>query len=214
MPNLYTSPNACLEVPLQKHVPEGRTLDGHPYGERQRALRAYFGTSGAEQPVYNPLTGQMDTAAEIIGGYFDLDAAADSAEPPWTPEERQTAKRELDRICKQRPDLVRRVEYATPAAERPWPTYDLQAEEGILEACELLGLAHQALSYEAENQARPELLEALRHLATTQEIPDTPGATRVEGPEFAGMTLGPVPPSVAIANKRSEGVRDEGKFEL
>jgi hypothetical protein len=50
-----------------------------------------------------------------------------------------------------------------PASQKPWPTYDTDSVEEILQIQARLGMSAEGIRlYEVENQARPEIIEAMQ----------------------------------------------------
>lgn len=177
---VYKSKSLGLRVQIRpersKHHPTtGDVIEVIP------RVYAEFGVFGPERDFYNQLSGEMDTAATIIGGVFDLDAIAE--ERGWDADVKAQAERELDRQCTLRPELLQRVDYISAPAPRPWPTYDGTDPDKVIEIAQATGTSAAAAAYERENLERAELIEQLDKDAATQPVVE------------------PVEPVVAISNE-------------
>lgn len=166
---LFKSPHAAMTFNIRPSIPT-RNAMGEIISERP-AIRAEFGQFGAEQPVVNPLTGQTDMHAEIIGHFFDTDLwyeqrlesrpVQDEAEVERCQEEKEYLELVLQRKCREVPSLIQQVERVAVPASVPWANYDAQTAEQVVDAAQLLELVPEAVRYERENQRRPDVLSVL-----------------------------------------------------
>lgn len=179
---LYTSHYADLQVLCR---PE--SIHYHPATgveiSRTKALVANFGSHGGEFEALDPLTQQPERHALIFGHYFDSEAAAERLE--WTPEERESVEAVLDKLARDQPYLLQKVDLSRPPLPAPWPTYDQTAEKEIVQFAVTLGLVAEALAYERENENRESITKALEAAIEVVKQPK-----KTEKPEPAAITLG------------------------
>ena len=119
---------------------------------------------GNEQDARNPVLGMEALSienkhADIRGGAFDLDYAADRL--GWTDEQRATAAAKL--LRKAHDPTFRWVTLYEPATPTPpWPTYDkLTNYLEIAKLAESLGLLGEAIAYERYTKNRDGVLTEL-----------------------------------------------------
>jgi hypothetical protein len=172
---IFLSKHAGLTIPLwpeQYHT--------YPDGQREMVVQpggAEFDLGLQSTPEFipedeegNPVTtapvlgmdnyhSMPNVWADLRGGAFDLDAAADHY--GWSKEQRDTAARKLLRLA-----LDPKAAYVTlfepTLPEPPWPTYDsLQNYLEIAKLADDLGLLDQALAYEMYTKKRKGVVEAL-----------------------------------------------------
>ncbi len=157
---LFKSPNHKGFVQVVRHRTPSRfnNVTGEPIEWHSR-LAAEFGSFGPEYQVYSESTGSMRTTANIEGGFFDSQAA--QAVNHWTDEEREAVEQKLREVCGTRPDYVREIVAVHVPADAPWATYDVTEPGDVVKNAKILGLEPEALRYERETQARPEVLEPL-----------------------------------------------------
>lgn len=177
---LYHSPHALFQVILRPerkrfHPVTGDVIEVIP------ALWAHFGRAGDEYEFRNPMTGEMDTAADIQGHYYDSDAEAD--QHGWDPETHEMVVRKLDQLCRDQPDRIRRIEVVKPPAGKPWPSYDDQDADTIAVIAEASGLWDQVRAYEAENRQRPVLLDPALAADAVTSVAGIPAASPQTDPE-------------------------------
>lgn len=148
-------------------APEIRNQDGSLQREEIRALWAEFGVYGAEYQYQNA-DGQMDVAADIRGGYFNLDEQA--REKGWNDKEKEIVARHMLRLAESGRGQFSL--YSKPATPAPWPTFDQTHHNQIPVLAAQLGLLNEALAYESENKNRDGVVGKLREeLAKQQAVP-------------------------------------------
>jgi len=104
-------------------------------------------------------TSMANIWADIRGGAFDLDAAADHY--GWTQEQKDIAARKMLRLALD-PKIAYLTLYEPKPPTPPWPTYDsLQNYLEIAKLADDLGLLDEALFYEMYTKKRKGVLEAL-----------------------------------------------------
>lgn len=96
--------------------------------------------------------------ADVRGGAFDLDAAAQRYE--WTEEEREFVARRMLRLCA-RPEFTDFRLWEPVAPGPPWPTYDDAHHFRVAALAEELGLVPEALAYERATKNRSSVVEGL-----------------------------------------------------
>lgn len=153
--SVYRSTSQGLRVKVRSALQKRHPVTGDVI-ETIPAVYAEFGLFGPEVPIYNPLEGGMDTTAEIIGGFYDLDAVADAKieAGEWDEDVKAMVRRRLDSLAQSQPGLLQRVDHVVPPASKPWPTYDDTPAKEIPSLAENLGLLGPALAYERENEDR------------------------------------------------------------
>lgn len=130
----------------------------HPW-EIDAALER-FNFAGVPEGV-NPLTrvSVFDTEAYVYGQEF---------------EDEDQAQAYLDRIDKRLLKLAERhpsefIPVPKPLSGKPWPTYDEDSVEDILQLQERTGISAETIRlYEVENQKRAEVIEAMENLENAQ----------------------------------------------
>lgn len=126
---------------------------------RVPSLTAEFGEHGGTFNAENPLTGQLEEHAIINGHFFDSESAQERL--GWSDEERESVEMAIEKIGREQPFLVARVDLEVRPTGKPWPTYDEMNAESVLSFANALGLIEQALAYENENKARKTLIAQL-----------------------------------------------------
>lgn len=122
--------------------------------------------------VTDPLSGQMEKRAFIRGGFFDTEEAKERL--GWTDDEHDSVVAKLDKICRDEPYLLARVEHVPVVANKPWPTYDDTHWKTIPVLAEQLGLTEVALAYEKANKNRQTVVDKLEQpLPTSTFIPES-----------------------------------------
>lgn len=173
-------------------------ITGEPVEWHER-LAAEFGTFGPEVQIFNPETGEMTETADIRGGFYDSVSA--QSQFGYTDEERQAIEQKLREVAQRRPDFVQEIVAQHVPATAPWQTFDQMEPVEIVKAAKTLGLVPEAVRYEREGQARPEVLEPLEaDLAKMDEetqqraepIMQIPAAELVPGSPH-GVSLGAAP---------------------
>jgi hypothetical protein len=144
--------------------------DGSVLINTRPPLTAEFAYHNGEVRFQNPLTGQMDTGADIRGHFFD--SAAQAEQKGWTQDEHDEVVAVLDRLCASDPEHIQ--PHSAAKAEKPWPTYDAAHHNQIPVLAEQLGLVVEALTYEQENANRPSVVEKLSEIV--QRAADQEGA--------------------------------------
>ncbi len=153
---LYVSPykNYCQVV--RHRMPLKWNATGTEVLEWQDRLAANFGHLGDEQPVFNPLTGEMTMVADIRTGVYDTEEA--QRQEGWSDEERLMVERTLDEVAGRIPGFVRKLTPVHVPAPRPWVSYDETSAERVPGIAAELGLVPEALRYERENLNREGLV--------------------------------------------------------
>lgn len=168
--NIFKSRHDGLVVNVLKARTVRHPVTGDPI-EEIPAIRAEFGVPGPTVSFRNPLTNEMDEMETFRGGVYDVDAMAEYNE--WSDEIREAVIRRLDKLCKDRPDMIERVDYVIPPAEKPWPTYDTMADElEIVQIAGNLGLVEKTIAYECENANRAALVELLKEKLAEKPDPE------------------------------------------
>jgi len=163
---LYKSAYAAFQVLVRSESPIFHQATGVEIG-RITPLVADFGEHGGTFNSENPLTGQMEEHAVIHGHFFDSEAAQQQL--GWSDEERESVEAAIERIGRQQPFLVAKVEFEVVPAEKPWPTYDDMNAEQVAQFAESLGLVREALLYESENKQRKTLIAQLEETLSVSE---------------------------------------------
>ena len=148
-------------------APEIRNVDGSLQREEIRALWAEFGVYGAEYQ-YENIDGQLDYAADIRGGFFNLDEQA--REKGWTDAEKEIVARHMLRLAESGRGQF--TLYSAPKAAAPWPTYDDTHHSKVVDLASTLGLIAESLLYEEQNKNRPSVVEGLRAALTKAQAPE------------------------------------------
>ncbi len=160
---LFKSPNHKGFVQVVRHrTPKSyNNVTGEPT-EYWGRLAAEFGSFGPEYTVVSPETGNTVKKAQIIGGFFDSEAA--QIRHGWSDEERESVEEKLREIAVSRPDYVREIVAVHVAAPAPWATYDVTAPADVVKNAKILGLEPESLRYERETQGRAEVIVPLSEL--------------------------------------------------
>lgn len=161
---LYKSPYAAFQVLVRSESVQYHQQTGVEIG-RTKALTAEFGTHGGEFDMFNPLTQSTDKHALIHGHFFDTEAAAERN--GWTEEERISVENTLDKLCRDQPYLIAKIDMTPPPAPMPWPTYPQTSAKEIVSFAIATGLVTETLRYEQENENRATIVAALdKYLST------------------------------------------------
>jgi hypothetical protein len=155
---LYESAYTALTVHVRDESPIYHQATGVEISRTKR-LVADFGIHGGEVSTTDPLSGQLEKRAFIRGGFFDTEEAQERL--GWTDDEHESVVAKLDKICRDEPYLLAKVEHTQFAASKPWPTYDDTHWKTIPVLAEQLGLLDVALAYERENKQREPVIEGL-----------------------------------------------------
>jgi hypothetical protein len=126
---------------------------------RTKALTVDFGTHGGEIPIVNPLTGETERHALMHGRFYDTEEAKERF--GWDDEEHESVVMALDKLCREQPFIIAKVEFHQPEIVRPWPTYDEAHWKTIPTLAQTLGLTETALVYERANKNRETVVAAL-----------------------------------------------------
>lgn len=159
--HLYGSRSPGFTVKIQSELPIRHPRTGDVIGVSQGAW-VEFGQATGEVRANNYLTGESEMFETWQGGVIDLDAIAD--DKGWDTDLREKAIRVLDEQCRLRPDLVWKIDFIVPPAEKPWPNYDDEVGDQVpllIEMAKRLGVVGKVLAYERENMGRPDVLEPL-----------------------------------------------------
>lgn len=155
---VYKSAYADLQVLVRPEIPFYHPVTGVETN-KVKALTAKFGLHGSEFPSTNPLTGELEMHASIIGHYYDTEEAAERE--GWTEEERASVEATLDRLCREQPYLIGKVDMTLPPAPAPWPTYDTTSPAQVAKLATSLGLVAETIAYERENENRDKIIAEL-----------------------------------------------------
>jgi hypothetical protein len=195
---LFKSPHANLEVKCRSAIVKRHPVMGDII-ETRPAVRAEFGRFGAEQPVHNPLTGETDMFAEVVGHFYETDEwlerrlqdvpPEDEETIKWMKEEHELMNRVLLRKCRELPGMIQLVVPHQVPFPKPWLTYDEQTPEAIVDNAQLLEMVAQTVAYERTTLARPAILDILE--AVLEEAGETvPDAAWEFAPEDLEMPSG------------------------
>lgn len=166
--------------------------------EEHAGVYAEFGILGAEESLVNPETGEMTTSADIRGGFFDSDEAAERLS--WSPEIKESVEVVLRRTAQNTPFMVEEVVPVHVPAEIPWPTYDNFDADTVVRLAPELELVGQTVAYEREHLNRVDVLAPL--LAILEGLPEEEQAKArprtaidVSPAKKTGMKVGSPPPT-------------------
>lgn len=126
---------------------------------RTKALTVDFGTHGGETTIVNPLTGETERHALMHGRFYDTEEAKERF--GWDDDEHDAVVQTLDKLCREQPFLVAKVEFSEPEIRKPWPTYDEAHWKTIPVLSQQLGLTETSLIYERANKNRETVIAAL-----------------------------------------------------
>lgn len=176
---LYKSAYADLQVLVRSGSVMYHPATGVEIG-RVSALTANFGNHGGEFTSTNPLTGELEQHAIIHGHFFDSKAAQERL--GWTDEERESVEKTLDDLAIRQPFLLQKIEIEVPPVPAPWPTYDKHTAKDAVTFAVDLGLVHEALLYERENQNRETVIGPLEKWVENNplQVPEPTKAVSVE----------------------------------
>jgi hypothetical protein len=155
---LYESNYADLQVLVRSEVVQYHPATGVEIN-RIPALTANFGTHGGEYLANDPLTGQPERHAIIHGRFFDTEEAKERI--GWSDDEHDSVVYVLDKLCREQPFLIARVEQPEAEIVKPWPTYDETHWKTVPVLAAQLGLTEVALAYERANKNRDAVVTAL-----------------------------------------------------
>jgi len=103
-------------------------------------------------------------------GVYDPEAQAVAAD--WDDEQRKTVERKLWLESQAHPGDLAFVH--TPRQPIPWPSYDTDTVEEILEFQKRLGVDPEIVRrYEEENKVRKQIVAAMWELESRREVPET-----------------------------------------
>jgi hypothetical protein len=166
---IYESCYAALQVPVRDESPIYHHTTGVQIDMVSR-LVAEFGVHGGEVTTTDPLTGQLEKRALIRGGFFDTEEAKERM--GWSDEEHDSVVAKLDRLCRDEPYLIAKIEHVPVFAAPPWPTYDETHWKTIPTLADSLGFTAQALAYEKENKNREAVVAGLEE-KLSQPLPES-----------------------------------------
>jgi hypothetical protein len=182
-----------IRAPWSQHHPvTGVELHNHP------GIYAEFGILGAEQTIVNPETGEVTTSADIRGGFFDSDEAAERL--GWDDDLKSSAETVLRREAQQSPYLLEEIVPVHVPAAIPWPTYDTFTPEIIIRLAPELLLVPETVAYEREHLNRVDVLAPLLALLEElgpeeQQRAQPKSAVDVSPAKKTGMKLASAPPT-------------------
>lgn len=163
---LYKSAYSAFQMLVRSEAVHYHPATGVEIG-RTKALTADFGDHRGTFNFENPLTGQNEEHAMIHGHYFDTEAAQERE--GWTDEERESVEAALDKLAREQPYLVAKIEFEQPKAPKSWPTYDEMSPSDVARLAVTMGLSEQALAYERENLNREDVIKKIEDAAPKQE---------------------------------------------
>lgn len=146
-----------------KHVyaQDGTVIDTIP------ELVAEFGTHGAEYQYTDP-DGNLQWAADIRGGFFNLDVQAE--EKGWSDDDRALVARIL---LKNQAKFAGEYQLHSAAPlPAPWPTYDGTHHSKIAAFAAELGFVEATLAYEKQNKNRPAVVKQLEEEIAKATVAD------------------------------------------
>lgn len=198
---LFRSPHRLFRQTISKGVPERHPVTGDIIGWKVKRITAEFGTTGGqEQPFTNPETGETVMTADIRGGFYDTDAAAQQGE--WTQDEHDLTDRVLRRVASERPDYIQEVVAVHVPAAAPWGTYDDLSDAGkIVAVAREVGMVPETIRYERENLQRADVIVPLQNILDGMDDEDQsradpkmeiPADMLKEAPA-TGVTIGKAP---------------------
>lgn len=129
-----------------------------------RELKAEFAVHRGEY-TYEDSDGNTQVAPDISGHYFDVNAQAE--QKGWDEKEVELVVKRLDRACIDFPSEISL--YSAPRVLKPWPKYDETAWSKIADLADNLGLVHEALGYERENENRAGVIDALTKILEAEQ---------------------------------------------
>lgn len=160
---LFRSPHRLFRQKVTVGIPAARhPLTGDVTEWKIRPILAdhvCFGTAGPEQTMFSPESGTMIAVADIQGGFYNT--AEKAKEFGWNDDEHQLVIDKLREVQRTRPDYVQEVVAVRVAAPLPWSTYDELSPAEIVEFAPKLRLIAEAVRYERENLARPDVINPL-----------------------------------------------------
>lgn len=177
---VYKSGYAALQVLVRPEIPFYHPITGVET-HRVRRLTADFGYHGGEFTAPNPLTGELEQHAIIHGHFFDTEVAAEREE--WSDDERASVETALDKLCREQPYLIAKIDLTPAAAPAPWPTYDTTAEKQIAKLAISLGLVPETVLYERENENRDLIVAELTDWLVdnpVEEVYEEPAPAKIE----------------------------------
>lgn len=183
--SVYKSAYAALQVCVRPEIPFYHPVTGVET-HRVPRLTADFGLFSSEFTAANPLTGELEEHAVIIGHYYDTQVAAEKE--GWSEDEQASVIDTLDKLCRDQPYLIAKVDLTMPPAPAPWPTYDTTPAANVVKYATSLGLAQQTLTYELENEARDKIIAELQDWIADNPAPQ----------EVAEQTAAPVPGMITL----------------
>jgi len=140
----------------------------------QSGMRDHEIQSALERWTFSGLPEGVNPLTRI--GVYDPEAQAIAAD--WTDEQRQKVERKLWLQAQDHPGDLAFV--LSPRQPLPWPSYDSDTPEEILQFQERLGIDPEHVRrYEEENQTRPEIIAAMWELESRID--------RIEGAEVASV---------------------------
>jgi hypothetical protein len=172
------------------HPVTGVELENHP------GIYAEFGVLGAEETIVNPETGEVTTSADIRGGFFDSDEAAERLN--WDDDLKTSAETVLRRHFQQVPEHGEEIVPVHVPAQIPWPTYDEFDPETVVRLAPELKLVPETIAYEREQLNRVDVLAPLLALleqmdAEAQKRARPRQSIDVSPAKRSGMKVGSAP---------------------
>lgn len=191
---LYVSPIKNFRQNVRSELHTRHPVTGDIISTKP-AIAAEFGRLGDEQPVFNPLTGEMVMVADIQTGVYDTEVA--QAKEGWTDEEREMVERKLDEIAETIPAYVRKLVPVHVAAEPPWQTYTQTPPDRVLALAAELNLVPEALRYERENADREAVVDALEAAMAPEDAGRAKPLEKIDVPKDmkAAVRVGKAPRS-------------------
>ena len=138
----------------------------------QSGLRDHEIANAFERWTFSGLPEGVNPVTRI--GVYDPEAQALAQD--WSEDQRRAVERKLFLEAESHPGDLAFV--LAPRARAPWPSYDSDTIEEILELQKRLQVpAGQVRRYEDENESRPEIIGAMWELEAAEEAPSAPITT-------------------------------------
>lgn len=190
---LFKSPHAAMRFKIRSEVRKYHNLTGEELvDQRKPAIVAEFGQWGAEQAVWDPVSGKSEMHAEMVGHFFDTEEWAASRNPLGDPAVAKTVQQEREMIervllakCETVPGMIQLIERVVAPAPLPWPNFNRLEADQIGPAAVTFEAVPEALLYERENAKRPLVLDALE-----AALADAPKAVKARAEKQAAYADG------------------------
>lgn len=177
MGKMYKAKNIGYQMIIRDEVYDPHIVPGRPPRVIKPVLTVDFGDFGAATPYESGGLPEFGAGqymvADIRGGFIDLDSLIETkkSQRQWDEDDIEAVRYELEQAVTnpQSPFYGDIEEYVHKAPDAPWPSYDEMPPQRIAVFAVDAGLVQEALHYEGQTQARPEVLAALRGAADRAE---------------------------------------------